>query len=476
MKIPKFEEITVLVVGDMMLDRYWYGATNRISPEAPVPVVHVDEIDDRPGGAANVAFNLSSLGCKTIALGIIGNDSAGEILETSLVRAKVNTHLQRVSNRPTITKLRVMGRNQQLIRLDFEQDFDAIAKDGLFKDFKYFLSTADAVIFSDYGKGSLAAIREMIEFARKLNKPIFIDPKSNDFNRYRDATIITPNFKEFTEIVGPCQSEADLVKKSRQLIEQYNLQALLVTRGEEGMSLVHPTAPPLHLKAHASEVYDVSGAGDTVISVLAATIASGADFETASFLANVAAGIVVRKSGVATISVPELRRALKRYHGSEFGILSEEDLIFAIEDARAHGEKIIMTNGCFDILHSGHINYLEEAKSLGNRLLVAVNDDHSVSQLKGSDRPINKLQDRMILLSALRCVDWVVPFSECTPERLISRVLPDILVKGGDYRLDDIAGSQHVLAAGGVVKLLKFVTGYSTTGLIEKVRGETLCM
>lgn len=475
-KIPKYEDITVLVVGDIMLDRYWHGETNRISPEAPVPVVHVQGIEERPGGGANVALNLRDLGCKVLLLGMIGDDDAGNSLENCLQKKDIECHLQRIQGHPTITKLRVLGRNQQLIRLDFEQNFYNVAKKSLTASFEKCLAKADVVIFSDYAKGSLANIKDMIQAAKKQNKMTFVDPKNNDFSPYQHSTIITPNLKEFQQVVGHCHSEDELVDKARQLIAHHDLQALLVTRGEEGMSLILPNQPAQHLRAHASEVYDVSGAGDTVISVLAASTAAGCNFETASLLANVAAGIVVRKLGVATVSVPELRRALQRFNGSDLGILQEDDLVIAMEDARAHGEKIVMTNGCFDILHAGHITYLEEAKSQGDRLIVAVNDDASVKRLKGNQRPINTLQDRMILLSALRCVDWVVSFSEDTPERLIARVLPDVLVKGGDYQIPDIAGSKQVLENGGEVKILSFVDGHSTTAMIQRMKEEQLCM
>ncbi len=476
MIIPKYEDLSMLVVGDLMLDRYWHGTTNRISPEAPVPVVHVTEVDERPGGAGNVALNLRALGCKVFLLGLIGQDSAGLSLETCLRKEGVECYFQHVPDRPTITKLRVLGRNQQLIRLDFEQDFQAVGKDTLITSFQQILPQVDAVIFSDYGKGILAVIKEMIQLARMQGKLTFVDPKNKDFSYYRSSTLITPNLKEFEEVVGPCLGENDIVTKAQLLIAQHNLNGLLVTRGEEGMSLIHSNNPPLHLRAHASEVYDVSGAGDTVISVVAASIAANHDFVSACTLANMAAGIVVRKLGVTPISIPELRRSLQRFHGSDLGILQEDDLIISIEDARAHGEKIVMTNGCFDLLHAGHIAYLEEAKSFGDRLIVAVNDDASVGRLKGRDRPINSLRNRMKLLSALRCIDWVVSFSEDTPERLIHRVMPDILVKGGDYALNEIAGAKKVLENGGDVKIIDFVDGHSTSLTIQKIKGEKICL
>lgn len=475
-QIPKYEDITVLVVGDVMLDRYWHGAPSRISPEAPVPVVHVQSVHESPGGAANVALNLKSIGCRVLLLGMVGTDIEGSILETSLHSAGVECHLQRIPDRSTITKLRVLGRNQQLIRLDFEQPFHEIGKTILLTQYEALLPQADIVIFSDYGKGALVSIQTMIHQARGLQKMTFVDPKSDSFSVYQGASIITPNLKEFEMVAGPCASQDELVSHAQRLIQQHNLEALLVTRGEEGMTMIPRNKDAIHLRAHASEVYDVSGAGDTVISILAATVAAGKDLETASILANMAAGIVVRKLGAATVSVPELRRAMQRFHGSELGILTEDDLIIAVEDARAHGEKIVMTNGCFDILHAGHVAYLEEARSLGHRLIVAVNDDYSVRRLKGETRPINSLANRMALLSALRFVDWVVAFSEDTPQRLITRVLPDVLVKAGDYTIDAIAGAKEVMANGGDVKLMRFMDGHSTTRIVQKIKGEEVCL
>lgn len=256
------------------------------------------------------------------------------------------------------------------------------------------------------------------------------------------------------------------------LLEQYNITALLVTRGEQGMTLLRKHELPLHLPTRAREVYDVTGAGDTVISVFAAALAAGKELSIATMLANTAAGVVVQKMGTATVSVPELRRALQRQHNSELGVLTEEELLITVADARAHGETIVMTNGCFDILHPGHIVYLQEAKALGKRLIVAVNTDDSTQRLKGPKRPINPVEHRMAILAALRDVDWVVPFSEDTPARLISRVLPDILVKGGDYKPNEIAGADAVLANGGEVKILSFIEGYSTTNIVKKIQQE----
>lgn len=469
-EIPAFENIQVLVVGDVMLDRYWRGGTHRISPEAPVPVVNVQQMEERPGGAGNVALNLSALGCQVSLFSLVGDDAAADILQGKLEEAGVVCHFERIANTPTITKLRIIDKNQQLIRLDFEESFHHIKPDALLQSYIKNLAKADAVILSDYAKGSLSQIQELIAQARKLNIPIFVDPKSNDFSIYRHATVITPNQKEFEAVVGKCQDQDEIIAKGSSLLQAQDLEALLITQGEHGMTLLRIGEEPLHLHAKTREVYDVTGAGDTVISVLAAAYGAGEDLAMSAILANTAAGIVVQKSGAATVSIPELRRTLQRQHASELGVLTEEELMIAVADARAHGETIVMTNGCFDILHPGHVAYLEEAKELGKRLIVAINDDESVRRLKGQDRPINPVADRMTVIAALRAVDWVVSFSEDTPARLISHVLPDILVKGGDYKPEEIAGADAVLANGGRVKVLQFVEGHSTASIVKKIR------
>jgi len=275
-------------------------------------------------------------------------------------------------------------------------------------------------------------------------------------------------------VVGKCRDEAEIVAKGEKLRAELDLAALLVTRSEHGMTLIQPGAAPLHLPTEAREVYDVTGAGDTVIATLGAALAAGHDFAHAARLANIAAGIKVGKLGTATVSVPELQRALRHGHEEDAGVLAEEELLARVKEARAHGETVVMTNGCFDILHTGHVRYLEAAKKLGNVLIVAVNDDASVRKLKGATRPLNPLADRMRLLAALKCVDWVVPFSEETPARLIGRVLPDLLVKGGDYQPQQVAGYDAVTKHGGQVVILDFHKGYSTTQLIERAREDAL--
>lgn len=467
--MPRFDLAPVLVVGDVMLDRYWHGGTSRISPEAPVPVVRVDQIEDRPGGAANVALNIAALGAPAALVGVTGEDEAAASLLASLGAAGVDARFQRIATQPTIVKLRVMSRHQQLLRMDFEEPFETDAE-ALAAEVERLLSGVKVLVLSDYGKGALKNHQALIQAARRKGIPVLADPKGKDFGIYRGASLITPNLNEFETIVGRCTDEADLVAKGAQLMRELDLGALLVTRGEHGMTLLRPDQPALHLPARAREVFDVTGAGDTVISTLAASLAAGEDLPQAVALANLAAGIVVGKLGTATISAPELRRAVQREQGSERGVLSLDQLLLAIEDARAHGEKIVFTNGCFDILHAGHVTYLEQARAQGDRLVLAVNDDASVSRLKGPGRPINSVDRRMAVLAGLGAVDWVVSFSEDTPERLLGQVKPDILVKGGDYGIEQVVGADIVKAYGGEVRVLGLVENSSTTAIVEKIR------
>ncbi|HCP53996.1 MAG TPA: bifunctional heptose 7-phosphate kinase/heptose 1-phosphate adenyltransferase [Pseudomonas sp.] len=469
LSMPRFDQAPVLVVGDVMLDRYWHGGTSRISPEAPVPVVKVEQIEDRPGGAANVALNIAALGAPAILVGVTGEDEAAESLTDSLEAIGVRTHFQRIEDQPTIVKLRVMSRHQQLLRMDFEEPFNTDT-DALAKMVDSLLDGVKVLVLSDYGKGALKNHQALVQLARKRNIPVLADPKGKDFSIYRGASLITPNLSEFAAIVGRCEDEAQLVSKGAALMRELELGALLVTRGEHGMTLLRPSHAPLHLPARAREVFDVTGAGDTVISTLAAALAADEELPQAVALANLAAGIVVGKLGTAAISAPELRRAVQREQGSERGVLSLDQLLIAIEDARAHGEKIVFTNGCFDILHAGHVTYLEQARAQGDRLVLAVNDDGSVSRLKGPGRPINSVDRRMAVLAGLGAVDWVVSFSEDTPERLLKQVQPDVLVKGGDYSIDQVVGADIVNAYGGEVRVLSLVENSSTTAIVEKIR------
>ncbi|MDE9481233.1 bifunctional D-glycero-beta-D-manno-heptose-7-phosphate kinase/D-glycero-beta-D-manno-heptose 1-phosphate adenylyltransferase HldE [Xenorhabdus bovienii] len=468
--LPDFHRAGVLVVGDVMLDRYWYGPTSRISPEAPVPVVKVDTIEERPGGAANVAMNIASLGANAHLIGLTGIDDAARALNEKLSSVKVQCNFVAVPTHPTITKLRVLSRNQQLIRLDFEEGFQNVDAQPMLEKIQQSLPHVGALVLSDYAKGALSQIQTMIKLANEAHVPVLIDPKGSDFERYRGATLLTPNMSEFEAVVGHCKDDDELVEKGTKLVQDLELKALLITRSERGMSLLRVGQPPLHLPTQAQEVFDVTGAGDTVIGVLATALAAGKPLNEACYLANAAAGVVVGKLGTSTVSPVELENAVRGRAETGFGVMSEAQLKDVVAQARQRGERIVMTNGCFDILHAGHVSYLSNARKLGDRLIVAVNSDASTKRLKGETRPVNPLDQRMIVLSALESVDWVVAFEEDTPQRLIASVLPDTLVKGGDYTPEEIAGSQEVWAAGGEVMVLNFEDGISTSNIIKAIK------
>ncbi|HYF98394.1 MAG TPA: bifunctional D-glycero-beta-D-manno-heptose-7-phosphate kinase/D-glycero-beta-D-manno-heptose 1-phosphate adenylyltransferase HldE [Coxiellaceae bacterium] len=471
LSLPPLNNVSVLVCGDVMLDRYWYGDTSRISPEAPVPVVHVHDMKTCPGGAANVALNIAAVGAQATLMGIVGNDVEASDLQQHLLAANVKPLLLKTDRQSTTTKLRVLSQNQQLIRLDFEHKHtQGLMKEELLAQFKQHLSYSQVVILSDYAKGVLSCAPELIALARAQGIPVLVDPKSLDFNCYRGANLITPNMREFEAVVGHCANNTELVGRATKLVNDYEIDALLVTRGKEGMSLIQKNGKATHIPSFARDVYDVSGAGDTVIGILAACMAAGSNLEDAAAIANLAAGLVVAKLGTATVSVSELQRAIRHQCSHQGGILTETELLQLVAEAKLHGETVVMTNGCFDILHSGHVQYLQQAKNLGDHLIVAVNTDDSVSRLKGPTRPLNSLEDRLQILVALEAVDAVVEFSEDTPLRLIEAVLPDVLVKGGDYTVNEIAGAEAVINNGGKVIILDFKEGRSTTRLIEKVK------
>lgn len=467
--IASFRKTRVLVVGDVMLDRYWSGSASRISPEAPVPVVHVETTEERPGGAANVALNIAALGARPDLIGIVGDDEPGRAIAALLGAQRVSCHLQQASNVTTSTKLRILSQHQQLLRADFEASLGNADHKSIEDTFCRLIETADVVILSDYGKGTLANPRCFIEMAKSRGKSLLVDPKGRDFSRYRGATLITPNRGEFEAVVGPCATQSELVDKAETLMQAMELDALLITRGEEGMTLLCRGEEAHQLATRAREVYDVTGAGDTVIGSMAVALGSGYQLRDAATLANLAAGIVVGKLGTATVSAMELERALQGRNEGGFGILDEDQLLQEVRLTRRRGERIVMTNGCFDLLHSGHVTYLEQAKRLGDRLIVAVNSDASVRRLKGPDRPITTLAQRMAVLVALRAVDWVIAFTESTPERLYCRVLPDILVKGGDYKPEEIAGGDCVTRNGGQVVVLNYIDGQSTSAIIKRI-------
>ncbi len=451
-----------------MLDRYLFGSTGRISPEAPVPVVHVQKTDDRAGGAANVAVNLASLGVTTRLLGVVGEDDAADSLCAIMAGREVQCDFHRVGDRPTITKTRVQSRGQQLIRLD-QENTSVMSGNELLGLLEHSVEGAGAVVLSDYGKGALTDIAQMIQVCRRASVPALVDPKGTDFAKYRGASLMTPNQNEFEAVAGACDSDDELIRRARAMLDELNLDAILVTRSEKGMLLVEADEEPVFLSTQAREVYDVTGAGDTVIATLAGALASGQNLASAAALANVAAGLVVRKIGVATVTPGEISAALHQRGQGGRGLMGRDELQLMVAESRGRGERIVMTNGCFDVLHAGHVSYLEEAKSLGDRLIVAVNDDDSVRRLKGESRPINALDDRLLVLAGLAAVDWVVPFCDDTPVSLIADVLPDVLVKGGDYRPEDIVGAEDVLQNGGEVRVLAFRDGHSSSRIIDQL-------
>ena len=433
-------------------------------------MVRVGNREDRPGGAGNVALNIAALGSATRLIGIVGEDETGSELHSRLSAAGVYCDFIKLDDKPTITKLRVISQHQQLIRLDFEKPFEPADINGLFEKAKALIDDTQVLVLSDYDKGALQEIQQLIELGRSRGIPIIVDPKGSNFEKYRGATLITPNLTEFEEVVGLCQNEEELVNKGLKLVSDLDLEAMLITRGEHGMTLIRPDSPELHLPARAQEVFDVTGAGDTVIGVLAAAMAAGDNLADATALANLSAGLVVGKLGTAAISGPELRRAILAEQNSGRGVMTSEQLLFAVQDAKAHGEKIVFTNGCFDIIHAGHVGYLAEAKEFGDRLIVAINNDESVRRVKGPGRPINPVERRMAVLAGLEAVDWVVSFSEDTPEKLLQKLQPEVLVKGGDYTLDQVVGGEFVQSYGGIVKALEFLDNCSTSAIVEKMK------
>ena len=475
-KLSSFAGVSVLIVGDVMLDYYQWCEVTRISPEAPVPVVRVKEKTSVLGGAANVAANLAGLGCKAVLLGTKGDDEAGRVLSNHLRLAGIEDNLLAEEHRPTTTKTRVLAQGQQLIRLD-EEEVGAlsgpVAKE-LFSRYKVLLPGNRAVILSDYGKGVLSGelCREMISFARENNVPVLVDPKGKDWDRYQNATCITPNEVELESVMnGNIACQQDLLQGARKIHDKFSLDYLLVTRGAKGMILVERETEPILLAAKPKEVFDVSGAGDTVIAVLAAGVAAGLNWVNAARLANAAAGVVVGKVGTHAIGMDELIVALRLDEiGSFHKIFNLDDAKMQVDSWRVPGERVVFTNGCFDLLHVGHIKLLHAAAKEGSKLVVGLNSDASVRRFKGNGRPILNQQDRASILAALECVDMVVIFDEDTPLNLIEVLRPDVLVKGADYTRENVVGHQLVESWGGEVVLVPLAAGSSTTNIVQLIK------
>lgn len=459
-------EYTVLIVGDVMLDQYWQGECKRISPEAPVPVVAVADSIDRAGGAANVALNAHALGAHVILLGVVGNDEASRSLQHILEDHGVICHFLVDSEKPTIKKLRVIeGHNHQMIRMDFESLFDEHPQ--LLDRFCAQVAQADVVVFSDYNKGTIGNVQSLITEAKKHNKRVIVDPKGTDFSRYAGADVVTPNKHELAAVIGQSANQEHMTHNTRALLAQHKIDNMLITLGEKGMLLVNQTT--IHaIASQAREVADVTGAGDTVVATLACMWHGETQLADAMHIANVAAGIAVGKSGASVTSVAEIQQALQYSRAKK--IYNQTELASTIQRTRVHNKPIVLTNGCFDLLHVGHVNYLHEAKALGDILIVAVNADETVTALKGAGRPIQPLAVRMEMLAALEVVDYVVAFVEPTPHAIISLLKPDVLVKGGDYASEEeIVGAELVTAYQGTVKVLGHIQDYSTSATIAKI-------
>jgi D-beta-D-heptose 7-phosphate kinase/D-beta-D-heptose 1-phosphate adenosyltransferase len=474
----EWSNMRLLVVGDVMLDKYIWGEVGRISPEAPVPVVRATHESRQPGGAANVAMNLARLGAQTTLFGFTGGDEDEHLLAESLRSNGIDPQFTISSGFPTITKLRILGGRQQMLRLDNERLGTRSNDDylRLVESITAHLPTCHAIVLSDYAKGVLSpdVCQTIIARARQLNIPVLVDPKSADFTRYKGATTICPNLTELsTATQRDARDVGALLDAAESMVPALDIQFLIATLSEKGIALLQPghrfIAP-----AVARQVFDVSGAGDTVIAVLALCLASRLKPETAVELANVAAGIVVGKVGTVPVEKHELLAALApeiALH-AEDKVLTRQQLVTRVALWKANGEHVVFTNGCFDLLHIGHITVLEQARRFGDRLIVAINSDASVSALKGPTRPIVGEQERARVLAALASVDAVVIFDDPTPLELIVATHPDVIVKGGDYVPGTVVGASEVLSWGGQVKIVPIVQGFSTTRLIEKGAGK----
>ena len=467
-----WEGLPVLVVGDVMLDQYVWGEVERISPEAPVPVIRARLRDEKPGGAANVAMNLAGLGASVTLLGFAGDDPEQHRLEALLAFRGIEPRLIATSQMPTTTKLRILSGHQQMIRLDTEgqRGFSDLDCRKLAHKAQDALDGVAVVVLSDYAKGTLSEslCQLLIEEARRRKIPLLVDPKNRSFLRYRGATTICPNLKELSAATGESRTDLDrLLLAGQALVPALALEFMAVTLGEKGIALLRSDSQ-LHVPAVARQVYDVSGAGDTVIAVLALAIASGMPREAAAKLANIAAGIVVGKVGTVPVEREELLGALSEQQAAAIDekMFSLNRLLAQVSRWRSSGQRIVFTNGCFDLLHVGHIRLLEEARRKGDRLVVGLNSDASVRRLKGPSRPLVEERERALVLAALSAVDAVVVFGESTPLRLIEVIRPDVLVKGGDYTQQTVVGAREVQAWGGRVELIPLVGGISTTRLI----------
>ncbi len=466
----------VLVIGDVMLDRFVYGSTARISPEAPIPILSITHQSQMLGGAGNVVRNIASLGGKAQLISVVGEDAEGREIERIFsIQGATTPHLVKSVGRPTTVKTRFIADGQQLLRSDHEatHQLQPQTAGNVLKAFQGAVQGADIIVLSDYAKGVLSdtVLRQVISAAKEKNIPIVADPKSTDFGRYAGVTLLTPNRKEMMAASGmPCGSNMEVEQAARSILAKAGVSAILVTRSEAGMSLV--TADNAHhISAEAQEVFDVSGAGDSVVAALALALAAGASLEAATRLANLAGGIAVSKSGTAAVTKAEMKQALhsQEISGMDAKISSLDEALDRVSNWRSRGLKVGFTNGCFDLVHPGHISLMRQARSECDRLIVGLNTDDSIRRLKGEGRPVTNENSRAIVLASLSDVDLVVPFAEDTPIKLIEAIRPDVLTKGADYTKETVVGADIVEAYGGRVHLASLKEGFSTTGTIERL-------
>lgn len=478
--VPLVEKIPgtrVLVVGDLMLDRFIGGEVERISPEAPIPVLRVTEETHMPGGAGNVVRNLAGLGAHVDFIAVIGDDESGDKVEASLKDlTDVRPLLIRDPDRRTTVKTRYVAANQQILRADREATNSVLKSigDKITTAFEQAIGACDVVVLSDYGKGVLSDGRAtaFIEIARKNDVDVVVDPKGNDYRLYRGASLVTPNRKELQDVSGiDARTDDEIVNAATSVMNDCGLGGILVTRSADGMSLIEPDGTVAHRPAESQEVFDVSGAGDTVVATVAALIGSGANRADAAAVANVAAGIVVAKVGTAVAYASELTASLHHQDitDAEAKVLTDSEAADRIDVWRRQGLKIGFTNGCFDLLHPGHVSLISQARAACDKLIVGLNSDASVKRLKGEERPVQNEAARSAVLASLASVDMVVIFSEDTPYETIKQLRPDIIVKGADYKEQDVVGGDLVKSWGGSVVLADLRPGFSTTATIERM-------
>jgi D-beta-D-heptose 7-phosphate kinase/D-beta-D-heptose 1-phosphate adenosyltransferase len=474
--LDRVHAVRVLVLGDVMLDRFVYGSVARISPEAPIPVLEVARAVDSAGGAANVARNVAAIGAGVTLVGVIGNDPWGADLRRQIAAfPTIDAQLIVDLERPTTLKTRFVADGQQILRADRElrTSLSEDAENRLIEQFEASLQRADVVVLSDYAKGVLSArvTRAAIAAARNANKSIIVDPKAKDLRKYTGATVLTPNRMELQAACGfDCATDEAVESAARPFIDNDICTAMVVTRGKDGMSVVCKDRTTVHLRTMARQVFDVSGAGDTAVAAMSLGIAAGATMESASTLANLAAGIVVGKLGTAVVTVSELIEQLTPWNAraGDSKIYTLESVLQLTRIWREQGSSIAFTNGCFDLLHPGHMSLLDQAKRSADRLIVGLNSDDSIRRLKGPDRPIQNEIARATVLSSLKFVDAVVIFAEDTPIELIHALEPNVLVKGADYTLDGVVGADFVTSHGGRVLLAELVEGQSTTSMVRR--------